>query len=377
MNKFYDCIIIGAGSMGSAAGYFLAKQGLQTLLIDAFDPPHTYGSHHGDTRIIRHAYGEGSNYVPLALRSQQLWKELEHEANRKLFEQTGVLCVGENNSSFIKEIEKSAHKYELPIELLDKKEISYRWKGMTPPEGYVGTFEPTSGVLYSEHCIREYVKLAARYGGEILSNTSVEKIEVNEGNIKVQTKAQTFHGQKLIITAGAWGKKLFAQTGIDLPLTPTRKTVAWFNSEEKLFSADQFPAYSYTLPTGTYYGFPSFRGSGVKVGRHDGGDSVDPDNINREFGAFPEDEGDLRSFLETNMPEAAGSLKKGSVCMYTLTPDEHFIVDHHPHNKNVIIAAGFSGHGFKFASGIGEALSQMVTKQDTYIDMSMFSINRF
>jgi N-methyl-L-tryptophan oxidase len=373
----YDVIIAGAGSMGMAAGYYLAKQGKKTLLLDANDPPHTVGSHHGDTRIIRHAYGEGKRYVPLALRAQQLWLELEREAGMSLFRQTGVLSVGAPDSPFIREVRESAAEFSLPLDFLDSDEIRTRWPGITIPDDYLGCFEPSSGILFSEECIRAYRKGAEAYGAEIRTHAPVTHIQVRSDAVVVHCGNTQYHGDSLVLSAGAWNDKLLASLDLTLPLTPTRKTVGWFEADQQLYDADCFPAFLFHLKTSAYYGFPSLDGCGVKVGRHDGGQPVDPDHMNREFGSHPDDEGDLRRFLQTYMPQAAGPLKQGKVCLYTMTPDEHFIIDRHPAYPNVVIAAGFSGHGFKFASAVGEAVCQMITSGKPDQDISLFSLKRF
>lgn len=373
MRSQYDVIIVGAGSMGMAAGYFLAKQGVSTLLIDSFNPPHSNGSHHGDTRIIRHAYGEGRQYVSLALRAQSLWSELQQESGQHLFHQTGVLSVGTLSSSFINEIVASGLEYSLPLDVLTSSQIKNNWPGISVPDDFIGCFESTSGVLFSEDCIRAYRLLALNNGASLLCDNPVTDIQISESSVIVQTKQGRFTAEKLIISSGAWTGKILKS----LPLQILRKTVAWFEVDEALFDSNRFPAFIFSLASENYYGFPSIGGSGLKIGRHDSGQITDPDNINREFGAYPEDEDEVRQFLQRYMPEASGRVKQGSVCLYTKTPDENFIIDWHPEYSNVAIAAGFSGHGFKFSSVVGEILSEMVIKGRTQYDISQFSLSRF
>ncbi|MED1794787.1 N-methyl-L-tryptophan oxidase [Brevibacillus nitrificans] len=374
----YEVIIVGAGSMGMAAGYYLAKQGVRTLLLDTYDPPHTMGSHHGDTRIIRHAYGEGKQYVPLALRALQLWQELEAVSGTKLFEQTGVLSAGPLEDSFLQEIRESAETYSLPLEVLRASEVNERWPGISLPDHYYACLETSSGVLYSEKCISAYREHAIAAGATLLTHTPVTAIQPDGDGVIVHTEAHTYRAGKLLLSAGAWNPALLSSLGLSLPLSPTRKTVAWFGSEEDLYSADKFPAFIFKLADETsYYGFPSIDQAGVKIGRHDGGVEIDPDRLERTFGALLSDEGDVRSFLETYMPQAAGALRQGRVCIYTMTPDEHFIIDRHPEYSQIVIAAGFSGHGFKFASAVGEAASELLTQGKSTHDLSMFSLQRF
>uniref|UniRef100_UPI0040535BC6 Monomeric sarcosine oxidase n=1 Tax=Bacillus sp. (strain B-0618) TaxID=69000 RepID=UPI0040535BC6 len=374
----FDVIVVGAGSMGMAAGYQLAKQGVKTLLVDAFDPPHTNGSHHGDTRIIRHAYGEGREYVPLALRSQELWYELEKETHHKIFTKTGVLVFGpKGESAFVAETMEAAKEHSLTVDLLEGDEINKRWPGITVPENYNAIFEPNSGVLFSENCIRAYRELAEARGAKVLTHTRVEDFDISPDSVKIETANGSYTADKLIVSMGAWNSKLLSKLNLDIPLQPYRQVVGFFESDESKYSNDiDFPGFMVEVPNGIYGGFPSFGGCGLKLGYHTFGQKIDPDTINREFGVYPEDESNLRAFLEEYMPGANGELKRGAVCMYTKTLDEHFIIDLHPEHSNVVIAAGFSGHGFKFSSGVGEVLSQLALTGKTEHDISIFSINR-
>ncbi|NRD79791.1 N-methyl-L-tryptophan oxidase [Bacillus sp. BRMEA1] len=374
MKKNVEVVIVGAGSMGMAAGYYLSKLGMKVLLIDAHNPPHDKGSHHGETRIIRHAYGEGSQYVPLVLRAQQLWDQLEQESDMKLFLHTGVLCAGDPKSSFVKGAVDSGRKYTLPIEHLSKEEIEYRWRGFSLPEGFSGCYEPNSGVLFSEQCIAAFRKLGLENGMTYLPFTKVEKIEMNANGAVIQTDLETYFADFTIVSAGAWSGKILKQTGLDLPLRPVRKTVSWVECSQELYDSQVFPAYTFDLLDAHYYGFPSINGSGVKVGRHDGGQPIDPDVQISPYGQSDEEE--IRSFLHKCLPNANGPLRKGSTCKYTLTPDEDFILDRHPEHQHLFIAAGFSGHGFKFSSVVGEIISQVITEGKTPFDLSSFKINR-
>jgi monomeric sarcosine oxidase len=377
LNNHYDVIIVGAGSMGMAAGYYLSKGNQNTLLIDSFDPPHSLGSHHGDTRIIRHAYGESREYVPLALRAQQLWEELEQLSGKQLFSRTGVLCAGAPGSTFTNEVINSAKEFSLPLEIMDSNEINARWPGLRLPEGFIGCLETSSGILFSEECVRAFKELYIQKGKSLKTNSPVIDIEVGTDKTLVRTENAVYTADTLVVCAGAWSGKILERTGIYIPVKPTRKTVAWFECDHQLYDSSSLPAFTIDLIDRHYYGFPSLHNSGLKIGRHDGGQIVDPNQFNREFGEFIEDETDLRNFLSEYMPLANGRLVKGKTCLYTMTPDEHFIIDQHPEYKNLIIATGFSGHGFKFASVVGEIIADLVTNQKSAFDLSMFSLNRF
>lgn len=372
----YDVIVIGAGSMGMAAGYFLSKSGKSSLLLDSFNPPHDKGSHHGDTRIIRHAYGEGEEYVPLALKAQELWNDLEKATGKQLFLQTGVLNVGYEKTDFIENIISSAKTHSLPLEILDSSEVNKRWPGINLPDNYIGCFEPTSGVLKCGECIGAYRELAEQHGATILTNSKVKELVVHDERVTVKTEDQTFSADALVVSAGAWSGNLLSALDLNLPLNPVRKTFAWFNASEDLYNYKQFPAFAFETSQGQYYGFPSIDGAGLKVGRHDGGETINPDEAMREFSELEEDAADLKQFLHSYMPSTQ-QLKYGKSCMYTLTPDEDFIIDLHPNYSNVAIASGFSGHGFKFSSVVGQILSELIILGKTEKNISYFSIDRF
>ena len=372
----YDVMIIGAGSMGMAAGYYLSKSGKKTLLLDSFHPPHNKGSHHGETRIIRYAYAEGEEYVPFILKAQELWNKLERDTGKSLFIPTGVLSVGNRESNFIQNTISSSTTYSLPLEVMDPAEVQNRWSGITMPNDSIGCFEPTSGVLKCEESIKAYQMLAEMNGATILSNSRVKEIHIQEEKVTIKTSDKTFHTDSLVVAAGAWSGHLLSMLDLDLPLTPVRKTFAWFDANEKIYNANDFPAFAFETSQGLYYGFPSVDGAGLKVGRHDGGERINPDEGMKQFGEIVEDEEDLIQFLNQYLPEI-GRLKDGKTCMYTLTPDEKFVIDVHPKYSNVAIAAGFSGHGFKFSSAVGQALSNLIVSGKNEIDISQFSIDRF
>lgn len=376
MGEQFDVIIVGAGTMGMAAGYYLAKKGVNTLLIDSHDPPHDKGSHTGDTRIIRFAYGEGREYVPLALRSKELWDKLQEETEMPLFLQTGVLGFGPKGTTFIEEAIASASEHNLPLEVLDANDINQRWSGIKVPENYYGCFEPTSGVLFSANCIRAYREGALKHGATLVSHSPVTNIEIEDDSVTVHTAKETYIGKKLILSAGAWNGPLLSKLGIDVKLQPLRQTHGFFDADPELYNADTFPIYLTQTDTGTYYGFPRIDGSGMKAGRHDIGQELDETYNVVDYGKVEADEQDTRTFLDTFMPQASGKLMEGVTCLYTKTPDEHFIIDYHPEHMHVAIAGGFSGHGFKFASVIGEILSEMVTTGKSPYDLSLFSIKR-
>lgn len=374
--SIFDVIVVGGGSMGTAAAYYLAKQNQRVLMIDQFSIPNLYGSHHGHTRILRLGYGNGGKYVPLALESLALWKDLEKKTGKTLYTKTGALSVGHPESSFVKESIESSIKYNLEYEKMDAEMIMERWSGIKVPNNYIGCYDPESGFLFSEECILAFKEQSIAQGVTVLENEKVFNISIEEDSAEVTTSSGVYMSSKLVITAGAWIPELLK--GLDLPIQPIRKTIGWFQPMQDQLYNKNFPVFVFdTESDGHYYGFPDFDGSGVKLGRMDEGHNVDPNNVNREFGSYEEDEGDIRRFLENYMPKAAGKLLDGKVCMFSNTPDSDFIVDIHPQHRNVVLAGGFSGHGFKFASAIGSILSDLVLEGKTSLDISYLSLNRF
>ncbi|XAW87789.1 N-methyl-L-tryptophan oxidase [Vibrio sp. CDRSL-10 TSBA] len=229
--------------------------------------------------------------------------------------------------------------------------------------------------LRCEDCIAAYRDLALAHGAELLTYHPLQDIKATDEGVTLYSGDKVIEADKVIVSAGAWATKLIAKLDFALPMQPNRKTFAWFEAEEAVYGQDVFPAFSFDSPQGIYYGFPSIDGAGLKMGRHDGGERQDPDQEIAEYDTLT-DSVDLERFLATVMPQTQG-LKYGKTCMYSMTADEHFIIDTHPQHSNVIIAAGFSGHGFKFASVIGEILSDLAAKGTTEHDISLFSLQRF
>lgn len=377
-NCTFDTLIIGAGSMGMAAGYYLSKAGNKVLLIDAANPPHDSGAHHGSTRLIRHAYGEGAAYVPLALHAQQLWHELEQQARTTVFTRTGVTNIGLASDPFLQKVQQSATQYGLHLETLSGVEASKRWPAWRLSNEQWVCFEPDAGVLFCERAIRSYRELATALGATLLPDTQVTRIEVHgQDDVSVLTdKGERFMGRNVIVCAGKRTRQLLAPLGLDVPVTRVRKCFAWFESAQKVFAPDVFAGFVAESAVGHFYGFPDLDGSGLKIGRHDEGQPVSEDAPLAPFGDEASDLADLQSFLRLHLP-AAGKLRIGKVCEYDVTPDTDFIIDRIPACPNVHVATGFSGHGFKFASAIGNALAERIVKGESGVDLSMFSCERF
>ncbi|WP_078391420.1 N-methyl-L-tryptophan oxidase [Shouchella patagoniensis] len=370
----YDTIIIGAGTMGMAAGYYLSKRGKRVLLLDSHNPPHVKGSHHGDTRMIRFSYGEGESYVPLLLRANELWRDLEKESGESLFTQTGVLNVGKEDSTFIKNVISGSANYNLPLEVSSANEINNKWNGFSLPKTFIGCFESMGGYLKTSEIINSYRNLASSNGAVLQTNSKVISIKPSSDKVVVSTKEQSFEAETLIVAAGAWSKWILEMLDLALPLQPLRKTFGWYEAKHS-YDSPHFPCFTFETVNGTFYGFPNINGKGLKVGRHDGGEAVNPDKPLHKF--HLKDDLELKKFLHNYMSEKNFTLNEGKTCLYTMTTDEHFVLDQHQVYQNIAIAAGFSGHGFKFGSVIGEILSDFISTGQSNFDLSSFRMNRF
>ncbi|MBP1963336.1 N-methyl-L-tryptophan oxidase [Paenibacillus aceris] len=375
MKNSFEVIVVGAGSMGMSAGYYLAKRGIRTLMIDSFDPPHEQGSHHGEPRLIRHAYSGGKPYIHLALEADRLWRELEVASGQKLLVRSGVLNMADLSAGKFTNRLPDSDEAGVQVEMLDADEVHRRWPGIVLPESFEAMYEPDAGYLYSERCVAAYRTLALAEGAMLLPYNPVQHIQADGAGVRVRTRAGEFSADQLIVTAGAWFKSL--EPFVSLPIRAVRKTVGWFRGEPNLYDAGVFPGFTLGTENGGYYGFPSINGAGIKIGRHDGGLPWTPGEQAAPFGHLEQDEGDLRRTLSTFLPLAGGELLKGAVCKYELTPDEQFIIDRHPLYTNVLLAGGFSGHGFKFASAVGALLADLIQHVSTTVELNTFSLSRF
>jgi sarcosine oxidase len=387
----YDVIIIGLGAMGSAAAYHLAKNGSRVLGLDRFRPPHSLGSSHGRTRIIREAYFEHSSYVPLVQRAYELWEALEKRSGRKLLLKTGGLMIGPANGVLVSGALRSAQEHKLAHKLFSAPELRERFPIFTCDQETVAVWEPRAGILFPELIIQTHLESAAEDGACLKFDEPVLAWEAEGDSVSITTTANSYHAKHLLIAAGAWLSSLLnlrseprsekrnaqADREVMLPLSVERQVLFWFApaSHAEQFEPENCPIYIWEYESGRFfYGFPDL-GDGVKVAFHHQGDKTEPDHVPREV-SLDEIER-MRSLLVRCMPSAAGRLNSEAVCIYTNTPDEHFIFDWHPRHGKVLIASPCSGHGFKFSSAIGELSANLLTGKNTTFDLSRFRINRF
>jgi len=372
----FDGIICGLGAMGSAAAYRLALAGLRVLGLDRFHPPHDKGSSHGRTRIIREAYFEHPAYVPLVQRAYELWNELEAKSGRKLLLPTGGLMIGPQDGVLVAGAKRSAEEHHLQHRLLLSKELRREFPVFNIAANEVAVWEPRAGILFPELCIQTHLDLAAKAGADLRFGQEVVSWKPEGNGVRVTTAAGNYTADHLLISAGAWLNSLAPD--LHLPLSIERQVLFWFEpapSSSALFAPERFPIFIWeNEPHKFIYGFPDL-GDGVKVAVHHQGEVTAPERLNRDVSSEEIDR--AVALLKRHLPAAAGKLKSAAVCMYTNTPDEHFILDFHPAHRQVLIASPCSGHGFKFSAVIGEIVSDMLRGKQPRFDLSLFRIDRF
>jgi sarcosine oxidase len=371
----FDAIVIGVGGMGSAAACELARRGRRVLALEQFALGHDRGSSHGHTRIIRKAYYEHPDYVPLVCRAFERWHDLEQRQGIHLLTECPCLSIGPAGSVMIAGVRASAAQHHLPVEALAAAELRHRFPAFRFGDEYEGVLERSAGFLYVDDCVQAHCCKAVRLGATIQDNEPVVSWTAGEREVSVQTTADSYTAARLVITAGPWAGQLLARHGAFLRVM--RQVVGWFGtSDDRLFRRDVFPLYIADAPLGHFYGFPVLNANGAKVARHYGAPELTaPSEIDRA--ANPQDEETARSFLREHLPLIDGPCRRASVCIYTLTPDRHFVIDLHPDHANVCLAAGFSGHGFKFAPVVGEILADLADCGCTELPIGMFGLKRF
>jgi sarcosine oxidase len=358
--------------MGSATLFHLARRGLRVLGLERYDQIHEYGSSHGLTRIIRLAYWEHPGYVALLRRSYQLWRELQALAGEQLLHITGSLDAGPADGPIFTGALRSSELHGLAHEVMNGTELSRRFPGYRLPAEIQCLYQPEGGFLLPERCNLAHLNLARAGGADVRSREPVQEWGVAAGRCWVRTPRGRYEAGRLVITAGAWAGKLVRELEI-----PERQVLAWFQPRRpERFTPDAFPVFYLEVEEGRYYGLPSFLVPGFKLGKyHHREERVDPDRMNRE--PEPEDERLLRHFVQRYFPDAAGPTLMLKTCLFTNSPDEHFILDLHPDYPEVAIAAGFSGHGYKFCSVVGEIMADFAETGGTKHDIKFFSLSRF
>ncbi|MGB5508741.1 N-methyl-L-tryptophan oxidase [Robiginitalea sp.] len=378
----YDVIVIGVGSMGASACYHLAKRGCRVLGLEQHDIPHELGSHAGQSRIIRKAYGEAIGYVPLLERAYENWRTLESETGSRVFYETGLTYFGPPGSPFLQTVRESAETYRIPLQDLSPEACRRKYPQFALPEHFERLEEPEAGLLTPERSILLLAKQALQQGAVILCGEPVLGWEYQDGGVVVRTPRQTYRAGKLVITAGAWARELLP--GLEPRLQVTRQALAWVQPEDwERFTLGTFPCWHLEHEGYHFYGFPimpegTFGGPhGLKLALHHPGEAVtDPDTANRS--PSKAEEKVLVEFLEKFIPQGYVRTLEMKTCLYTNTPDGHFVVDYlKEYGKDVVLAAGFSGHGFKFVSVIGEVLADLALEGATPFPIGFLRADRF
>lgn len=370
----FDVIVLGLGGMGAATACEVARRGQRTLGLEQFSLLHDRGSSHGQTRVIRQAYYEHPDYVPLLRRAYDKWYELEQLSGMRLFVECGVLSLSPPGGEIAAGVTRAAEQHGIDVEPLTAHDVRQRFPEFRIPEDTQGVFEPHAGYLHIEDCWKAHLDAARAAGAALHSHERVVRWQDTGSSVEVETTCGRYEAGSLIITAGPWAGEVLGQLG--LPLCVLRKPLLWFEVvEPHRLRRDRFPIYMIETAHGLYYGFPVRDSMGHKLARHDAGLLVtDPLQLDRS--QLLEDETDCRRFLETYLPAAAGRLNHHAVCMYTVTPDRHFILDVHPESPRVVIGAGFSGHGYKFASVIGEVLADLSERGKSSLPIGRFQLSR-
>ncbi len=362
--------------MGSAAAYHLARRHKRVVGLEQFTPAHALGSSHGKSRIIREAYFEHPAYVPLIQRAYVLWDALQHDIGTPLLAITRGVMIGPPDGELVRGALASAREHHLPYEVLTPGDIRRRFLVFQPDEDMVGVLEPRAGVLFPEDCVRAHLTVAARAGAELQFEEPVLQWQLGDNHVEVTTHRDVYLADSLVVTAGPWSSLMLAD--LRLPLAVERNVMFWFRParDPDAFTPERLPIYLWEYRRGRYfYGFPALRTDGVKVAGHHGGEPCTPDTVRREVA--PEEVQAMRAILARYLPAANGEALGAVACMYTNTPDGHFIIEHHPASARVTCACGFSGHGFKFASVVGEILADLALEGETPHPIGLFRLNRF
>lgn len=387
INQSFDVVVIGLGAMGSATLYQLARRGIRAIGIDRFAPPHAEGSTHGETRITRRGIGEGETYVPLAMRSHEIWRELEAETGQSMLFEVGSIVISEaddnverpGRTGFIRRSIVAAQRYDIPHEILSADEISRRFPNLIPGDNEIGYYEPAGGYLMPERCVAANLTMARRHGATIRLGEVVESIIPDGDGVAIAVGGETILTGQAIVTAGAWAGRLLGAP-FDKLLKPTRQVMHWFalsaDAPQEWRNSPVFMWPHGEAEDGFFYGFPSLDGISVKTADEFYGAASAPNAIDRSV-PLSDSHRMHAAHLAGRLAGLTNSPIKTATCIYTTTPDSAFLIDRHPASAAILVASPCSGHGFKHSAAIGESLAQWALDGAPVIDLSAFSLNRF
>lgn len=376
MTAKLKCAVVGAGAAGAAAAYALTRRGAEVSLFEQFVLFHDRGSSHGPTRLFRTAYFEHTDYVPLLLQSAALWRRLEREYGEKLYYQTGVLMAGLSDNELIAGVRKAASVHNLSIETVAPDETNARFPWLSLEEGMDVLLERDAGFIRADKANAAFIDLARKSGAKIVPSSPVSAWGEKDGQVFIEVGDERFNFDQLVLTPGAFASRLL--DGLGAEIKPLRKTLFWTAAGDARFHHDLgFRPFAVQQPNGRFfYGFPAIDNDGVKFGEHTGGAPVEtPDD--EAASAQVQDRADAEAFLKRHTPGLPLNLSKEQSCLYEMSPDGNFIIDRHPASDRVSFAIGLSGHGFKFAPMIGEALADLAVKGETQKEFNFLKLARF
>jgi sarcosine oxidase len=389
MTSVADIVVIGLGAMGSAALYQSAKLGAKVIGIDRFSPPHDQGSSHGETRITRQAIGEGQEFVPLVLRSNEIWQELEAASGRDLLTRNGCLVLAtpglagshHGSSLFLQDTIDAAKAYRIPHQLLDSSDLRSLYPQFHLTLEEQGYFEPGGGFLRPEACVQTQIDLARKLGAQVFTSETVLGVKPTNLGAEVTTDRASYSAAKVIVTAGPWIAK-FLPPEYRPHFRVYRQTLCWFalHSNRERYAPHRFPVFIWI--TGTriqdmLYGFPAIDGpdGGIKVATERYDSTAHPDAVPRNVS--DESVAEMySSYIAPRFPDVSSQCLRTATCLYTVTPDAKFVIDYADDTHNILFASACSGHGFKHSPAIGEALVQRASGLPTTVELAAFDLKR-
>lgn len=370
----YDVIVLGTGGVGSAAFYHLARRGVRALGLDRFPPGHDRGSSHGESRIIRRSYFEHPDYVPLLDSAYALWNELDAARGEELFHRTGQIYFGPSDGVVLSGVLASANQHGIDVRQLTTADAKKEFPGYQAPEGARVLFEPDAGYLLVEECVRAHIEEAIKLGARHRHGEVIQGWSANAAGVTVETDKGRYSAGRLIVAAGCWTRDLLSELGVRLRVL--RKHLHWYATDSSDYlEPNGCPCFFFEVNGGYFYGMPARSELGIKVAEHSGGREIaDPLSDLRELD--PTDVERIEFFLVQCLPGVSRRRTRHEVCFYTMSPDEHFIVDRHPNHPSVVFAAGLSGHGFKFTASLGKALAELTLDGAARVDLRFLRLDR-